>query len=738
MLPRVKRTSLSLLVALAVAACGGAAEQTNPTPMAANPTPPTPPANSAAPEASPGRLAYPPTRAEQVKDVLHGVEVQDPFRWLEDVTSAEVKSWMKSQDELTRGILKALPERDAIAARLKELYYIDTVSAPRHRKGRYFVTRRHASKEKSVVYWKQGKQGEEKVLFDPNTWSEDGSTALGAWQPSWDGQRVAYQVRKNNSDEATLHVIDVASGKRSEVDVIEGAKYASASWTPAGDGFYYVWLPTDPKISVADRPGYAEVRFHKLGQDPKKDQVIREKTGDASTFQGADLSKDGRFLLLPIHHGWTSTDMYFRDLRKPGKPSADRPLAVGKKAHYGVDVYKDRFYVHTDEDAPRYRIFEVDPDHPERASWKEIVPERADATLESFSIIGGHLVLSYLKDASSAVEIRGLDGKLVRALPLPGIGSVGGPSGLPDEDEAYFSFESYTVPQEIHATSIKTGKTELYAKLKVPVDPSPYTVEQAFYPSKDGTRLSMFIVRRKDQPRDGSARTLLYGYGGFQVSETPAFMSTIYPWLERGGTFAVANLRGGGEYGEAWHQGGMLLRKQNTFDDFIASAEYLIREKYTQPERLVIQGGSNGGLLVGAATTQRPDLFAAVICGVPLLDMVRYHLFGSGKTWISEYGSAEDAAQFKAIFGYSPYHHVKPSTKYPAVLLLSADSDDRVDPMHARKFAAALQSASTGGPVLLRIEKNAGHGGADMIKAAVEKGADQYAFALAHTAGAKK
>ena len=734
----MKRPSLTLLVALAASACGGAAQQPSSN-MDATPPPPAPPASGAAPEASTARLAYPSTRAEQVKDVLHGVEVTDPFRWLEDVKSAEVKSWMKSQDDLTRGLLKALPERDAIAARLRDLYYIDSVSAPRHRKGRYFLTRRHADKEKSVVYWKQGKQGEEKVLFDPNTWSEDGSMSLGSWQPSWDGQRVAYAVRQNNSDEATLHVMDVATGKRSEIDVIEGAKYAAASWTPSGDGFYYVWLPTDPSITVADRPGHAEVRFHKLGQDPKKDQVIRGKTGDPTTFQGVDLSKDGRFLLLPIHHGWSSTDVYFRDLRKAGsgKPAADKPLVVGKKSHYNVDAFKDRFYVHTDEDAPRYRLFEVDPDRPERAAWKEIVPERADATLESFSVIGGHLVLSYLKNAASLVEIRSLDGKLVRELPLPGIGTVYGPSGLADEDDAYFSFESFTVPQEIHATSIKTGKTELYAKVKIPVDPSPYAVEQVFYPSRDGTRVSMFIVRRKDQKRDGSARTLLYGYGGFQISETPSFMASIYPWLERGGTFAVANLRGGGEYGEAWHQDGMLLKKQNTFDDFIASAEYLVREGYTKPDRLVIQGGSNGGLLMGAALTQRPDLFSAVLCGVPLLDMVRYHLFGSGKTWISEYGSADDAAQFKALFGYSPYHRVKAGTKYPAVLLLSADSDDRVDPMHARKFAAALQAASAGGPVLLRIEKNAGHGGADLIKAAVEKGADQYAFALAHTAGAK-
>ncbi|WP_437305771.1 prolyl oligopeptidase family serine peptidase [Sorangium sp. So ce388] len=686
--------------------------------------------SAASTPADPSRPAYPPTRAVPVKYALHGVEITDPYRWLEDGDAPEVKEWMRAQDAFTRAELSRLPEREAIASRLKQLFYIDAVSAPRHRRGRYFVSRRHATKEKSIVYWKEGKGGEERVLLDPNSWSDDGSVSLGGWEVSWDGKNVAYKVQKNNSDEATLHVMDVASGKRSDVDVIEGGKYAYASWTPSGDGFYYVWLPTDPSIPVADRPGYAEVRFHRLGQDPRQDRVVRGRTGDPRTFLNASVSKDGRFLVLTVAHGWTSTDVYFRDLRRPGAQTADRPLAVGRDAHYNVEVYKDRFYVHTDEGAPHYRLFEVDPDRPERAAWKEIVPERPDATLDSVSVVGGHLALSYLKDASSRVEVRALDGRLVREVPLPGIGTVGGPSGLPDEDEAYFSFESFTSPQEIYATSIRTGETALYTRTEVPVDPSAFTVEQTFFPSKDGTKISMFIVRRKDMKKDGSSRALLYGYGGFQISQTPSFTASMYPWLERGGVYAVANLRGGGEYGEAWHRDGMLLKKQNVFDDFIGAAEHLVREGYTRPERLVIQGGSNGGLLVGAALTQRPELFRAAVCGVPLLDMVRYHLFGSGKTWISEYGSADDPAQFKALHAYSPYHHVRPGTRYPAVLLLSADSDDRVDPMHARKFAAALQAASAGGPVLLRIERNAGHGGADLIKAAVEKGADQISFAM--------
>lgn len=685
----------------------------------------------AAADAPSTRPTYPESRAVDVAETLHGVTVNDPYRWLEDASSPEVKAWMKAQDDLTRARLAALPERDAIAARLKELFYVDSISAPIKRGGRVFYTRRHATKEKAVVYWKEGKAGAEKVLFDPNSWSADGSVSLGDWQVSWDGRRVAFQEKRNNSDEATLYVLDVESGKRSDVDVIPGAKYASASFTPSGDGFYYTWLPVDAKVPVADRPGYAEVRFHRLGQDPAKDEVIRGRTGDPTSFLGAGLSKDGRFLQLVVSHGWTSNDVYFKDLKGPAGDWM--PLAVGIQAHFEVDTIGGRLFVKTDDGAPRSRVFAVDPAKPARKDWVEVVPERKDATLEAFSILGGHLVLSYLRNAASEVEIRALDGSAPRRLPLPGIGSVGGPVGLPDDDEAYFSFQSFTTPVEIRSLSVRTGKTDLYARVKVPVDPAPYTVDQVFFPSKDGTRISMFVVRRKDLKKDGSARTLLYGYGGFLSSETPLFTASIFPWLERGGVYAVANLRGGGEYGEEWHRDGMLQKKQNVFDDFVAAAEYLVREKVTSPERLVIRGGSNGGLLVGAALTQRPDLFRVALCGVPLLDMVRYHLFGSGKTWISEYGSADDAAQLKALYAYSPYHHVRPGTKYPATLLLSADSDDRVDPMHARKFAAALQAASTGGPVLLRIERNAGHGGADMLKSAVESRADEYAFALAET-----
>jgi prolyl oligopeptidase len=683
--------------------------------------------------AEPARPPYPPTRETQASDVVHGVAVRDPYRWLEDEKSPEVQAWMTAQDGLTRQRLASLPGRDALAARLKELLYVDSLGTPIHRGTRYFFARRHANKEKSVVYWKEGVDGAEKVLLDPNGWSTDGSASLGAWIVSWNGARVAYGKKVNNSDEATLYVIDVASGKVSDVDVIEGAKYADPSWTPDGSAFYYTWLPVDPKIPASERPGWADIRLHRLATDPGRDTVVKEKLGDPTTFQNVHITRDGRFLFLVVAHGWTSTDVWFRDLGKTTAGDAWTPLAVGVKAHFSPDSFGGTLFVRTDDGAPKGRIFAVDPAKPERAAWKEVVPERKDAALQNVEIVGGKLALDYLRSASSLLEIRDLDGRIVREVPLPGIGSAGDLVGRDDEDEVFFSFTSFTTPTSIYRTSVKTGATSLYFQVKIPADTSPYTVSQVFYPSKDGTRVSMFVVHRKDFRRDGTARAILEGYGGFLVSETPLFMASLFPWLERGGIYAVPNLRGGGEYGEEWHEAGMLLKKQNVFDDFAAAAAYLAKEKWTSPDRLVLRGGSNGGLLLGAMVVQHPELFRVALCAVPLLDMVRYHLFGSGKTWISEYGSADDAAQFQALYAYSPYHHVKAGTKYPAVLLLSADSDDRVDPMHARKFAAALQAASTGGPALLRIEKHAGHGGADLVKSAVESRADEYAFALSET-----
>lgn len=650
----------------------------------------------------------------------------DPYRWLEDEKAPEVQAWMKVQDDFTRERLAKLPMRDALLKRYRELYYLDSMGAPIKRGGRYFYVRTHKDKEKAVVYWKQGADGKEQVLLDPNTWSTDNTVSLGVWAPSWDGKKVVFAEKPNAADEATLHVLDVETGKRSTVDVIPGAKYASPSWMPDSKSFIYEWLPTDPSIPVSERPGYCEVRLHKLGDAPEKDEQLHPRTGDPKTFIGGGNSRDGKYLFTVIMRGWNENDVFFK---RTGKDKAWRLLVAGKDAKYSVAVWKDQFYVFTDEGAPNKRVFKVDPNKPERANWKELIPEDKAAARESLTIVGGHLAISSLKKAVSVVELFSLDGKRVREVELPGLGTASNLIGDEDDDEAFFSFSSFVMPGQVFRTSVKTGKSELYSKVEVPVDPSRYEVRQVFYKSKDGTEISMFIVAAKNVALDGQNPVLLYGYGGFDVSLRSSFTSFIYPWLEAGGVYAVPNLRGGGEYGKAWHDAGKGAKKQNVFDDFAAAAEYLIANKWTNPKRLAIRGGSNGGLLVGVAMTQRPELYGAVICAVPLLDMARYHLYGSGKTWIPEYGDPEKPEELAVLAAYSPYQHVKDGTAYPAMLMMSADHDDRVDPFHARKFTARVQAASKG-VAWLRIEANAGHGGADQVAKAIENSADQVAFVM--------
>jgi prolyl oligopeptidase len=721
--------SLFIAAALALAACGGGSSAPRTLPV--DPTPPVvkgdevkpPPVTPPTP-----KHPWPETRRQDLVDTVNSMKLADPYRWLEDEKSPEVQAWMKTQDDYTRAELAKLPGRAELMDRLKQLFYFDAISAPLHRKGRFFFTRKHADKEKMVVYWRQGEKGAEKVLFDPNTWSADGTKGLGGWWPSHDGKYVAYAVKLNNSDETETKILDVATGKDLP-DTIPGTKYSGASWTPDGKGFYYTWIPPiSEKVTVAERPGFAEVRFHKLGADPATDQIVHPATKNAQTFIAGGISRDGHWLTVTIQHGWNSTEVFFKDARK--KDAAWTPLVTGVDAVFFLDVWRDRFYVLTNVDAPRYRVFKVDPLKPSRDAWKEIVPQ-GESTLQNVDIVGEQLVMTYLRNAASEIEIHDLEGKLVRKLELPSIGTSGGISGNPDEDTGYFSFTSFTEPQIVFQTSIRTGKVKEWARIKLPIDSSQLVTEQVFYPSKDGTKISMFLIHKRDAKKDGKNPTILSGYGGFNVSMSPGFSSSRIVWLERGGFYAIPNLRGGGEYGEEWHRAGMLLNKQNVFDDFIAAAEYLIKEGWTQPAHLSIQGGSNGGLLVGAAMTQRPELFKTVICAVPLLDMLRYHLFGSGKTWVPEYGSAEDPAQFKALYEYSPYRRAVDAgpRAYPAVLFDSADHDDRVDPLHARKLAALIQSAQTAdAPVLLRIERNSGHGGADMVKQTVERVADQLLF----------
>ena len=708
-----------MVLAVLYAGCSGPPRQPSP-PATAVVRPPQPLASRPAP-------AKPQVRRQPILDTIFGQQVADPYRWLEQADSPETRAWIQRQAGLARHHLDRLPGRARLRRRLGQLSYINWTSAPLRRGKRFFYTRRHVDKEKTVYYWRQGERGPERVLLDPNTLSKDGSIAVRGVSVAHDGNQVAYKLSRNNADDATLYVMQVASGEVSRVDQIEGARYASPSWTPDSKGFYYTRLPVDPKIPVAERPGHAAVYFHRLGQDPKNDRLVHPRTGDPRTFIQGQLSRDGRFLLVYIQHGWTSTDVYFKDLRRRQKNFT--PLVKGVAALYSVVAWKGVFYVGTNERAPRYQIFRVNPRRPRRAGWKELIPQRKEAVLESFRIRGNHLVLRYLYRATQRLEIATLRGKKVREIQLPGLGSVSSLVGNPEDDDAYYSYSSYLVPPMVFRTSVRRGGSEVHFQLKLPLDASPFMTEQVHYSSRDGTRISMFIVRRKDLKKDGTTPFLLYGYGGFNISFTPRFSARRMVWLEHGGALAIPNLRGGGEYGEQWHRDGMLTRKQNVFDDFIAAAQYLIQNKYTSVAKLAISGGSNGGLLVGAVMTQRPRLFGAVVCRVPLMDMLRYHLFGAGKTWISEYGNPEKKQHFNVLYAYSPYHRLIPKTAYPAFLMMSSGSDDRVDPMHARKFTAALQHAnSSGRPVLFRLEKKAGHGGADMVRKTVAATTDSYSF----------
>jgi prolyl oligopeptidase len=705
-------------------------------------TPPnsTPPTEAASPPMPKLPLTYPPTRTVDVSEIHFGVAVTDPYRWLEDGKSDEVKTWLAAQNKLARSYLDPLPGRAALEKRYSQLLRVDTITAPDRAGDRYFYMKRKAAQEKAVLYWRPVNDPKaEHVLIDPNAFMATNNAALGASSATLDGKLLAYTLKPNNADEATLYVKEVESGKDLPGEVIEGAKYADPSWLPDGSGFIYTYLPPADPAHPEDRPGLAVVRYHKLGIDPKHDPTIHGKTGDPTKFVSAYVSRDGKWIFFVQQNGWDKNDLYYQPLH--GQPTAAladswKPIVVGKDFLYSLDPWKGEAYILTNEDAPRYRLFKVNLDDPTRAKWRLIVPESPTAVLQGLGLVGGHLVLDQLENVTSRIDICDLDGKLVRHLELPGIGTAG-VEGDPEYNELFYEFNNFTEPPEIFQTSVTDPAAKLWAKIEIPVDPSPYVVEQKFFESKDGTKVPMFIVHRKDILLDGSTPFLVYGYGGFGVNQTPGFWAGAYPWLEAGGGFAMVNLRGGGEFGEEWHQDGMLLKKQNVFDDCIAAAQYLVREGYTKPERLAVRGGSNGGLLAGAVLTQHPELFRAVICEVPLLDMVRYDQFGSGKTWVPEYGSPNDPEQFKALYAYSPYHHVIPGTKYPAVLICSAANDDRVDPMHARKMAAALQSAtSSTNPILLRVEAQSGHGGGDQVKKTIEYGTDIWGF-LIHELGAR-
>jgi prolyl oligopeptidase len=628
----------------------------------------------------------------------------------------EVAAWTDAQNAHTRSVLDNLSGRKALEDRMRPLMEIGAVTAPDVRGNRYFFTEREGSQNQPVVYYRDGYRGDSKTLLDPAKIDPSGLTTVTWFSPSEDGKWVAYGTYRSGDENSTLRLMEVETGKVQPLEIPN--KTQSPDWLPDGSGLLY------QNLADAENPYSGQVRFHKMGTDPKQDPVLfrqftKEENEKLATTWGPNgsLSRDGKWLVLGYATSTRSNDLWVADFdawRATGKLDKREVTVGGDGAAYG-NVVDGTLFLYTNQGAPNGRIVAVDPKNPAKSAWKELVPERKDAVIQTLSVAKGILAVEYLKNASSSIELFGFDGRPAGALKMPGIGSAS-LSVESDRTEAYLSFTSFNYPNSIFRVDLAkpAAEPELWERPAVPVDPATVEVEQVWYPSKDGTRVSMFVVHKKGLALDGARPTILNGYGGFNISETPFFQATLFPWLEDGGVFALPNLRGGGEYGDGWHEAGTLERKHNTFDDFIAAAEWLIANRYTNPERLSCYGGSNGGLLTGAMVVERPDLFRAAIVAVPLLDMLRYQNFLMARYWVPEYGSAEDAQQFEFLRAYSPYQMVKKGVAYPAVLLTAGENDKRVHALHARKMTALLQASTasdpTVKPVLLWVDREAGHG----------------------------
>jgi prolyl oligopeptidase len=669
-------------------------------------------------------LRYPATRRDDVVDELHGERIPDPYRWLEDGDSGETRAWTEAENALTEAWLAADPERAGIRARLAELLAIGALGTPVPARGRYFYPRRDGRQNQPVLYVRDGVEGADRVLLDPNALDAEGTTALDWWHPSDDGTLLAYGLSENGSEESVLHVLDVATGAV-RPEHIPHTRAADVSWLPDASGFYYTRFPAPGEVPEGEEHYHRAVFFHRLGADPSSDTLVLQPA-QKEFWPGVNLSPDGRWLLVSVSRTFDQTDLWLQDLRA-GTPAV--PIVRDLPALFDGGVIGGVLYVRTNLRAPTYGLYRLDPERPSLDEMVELVAPRPDAVLDGAAVAGEHLLLTYLEKATSRLRIAWRDGTGVREHPLPGLGSLFGLGSEWDGHELFYGFSSYTTPPSVYRIDLTGGAASLWQRVEADVDPDRFELRQVSYGSRDGTPITMFIVQPKDAKLDGRRPVYLTGYGGFNISMTPGFSRSLMLWLERGGVVAVPNLRGGGEYGEGWHQAGMLATKQNTFDDFIAGAEWLIASGYTCPERLAAAGGSNGGLLMGAVLTQRPDLFRAVVVQVPLLDMLRYHRFLIARLWIPEYGSPDDPEAFRWLRAYSPYHNVRDGVRYPAVLLATAESDTRVDPMHARKMTARLQAATVSDrPVLLRLESRAGHGAGKPLSKVLDELTDTWTF----------
>jgi prolyl oligopeptidase len=683
---------------------------------------------------NPSTASGPPkAKTDSVEDTIHGHKIDDPNRRLEDSNSPDTQQYVREELAYTRSILDPLPGREQIQQRLAKLYSIGTINAPQVTGDYYFYTRRDGAQNQPVLLLRKGIHAKDRTLVDVNQMSADGTVALDWWFPSYDGKYVCYGTSPSGSEESTLHVIDSATGKLLP-DTIDRTRFASVAWKKDNSGFYYSRHPSKGDVPAGEEVYHVKIFYHALGSDPTKDALVfdpmsvgRHTPQDIPSVQLPD--DNDRYLLITVFEGWAKSELYLQDL-KAGTPPLE--LTQKKEFLYSGEILRGKLYISTNEDAPRFHAFVVDASTPQRENWKEIIPQN-DAVLHNLGVLGEKLFLQYEKNATSQLKVCELDGKPSAEVDLPAIGTVTGIGGKWDRPEVFYGFNSFTVPPSIYSYNLADKKTELWDKVHTDLDPAAYEVSQVWYSSKDGTKVPMFLFHKKGIQLNGRNPTLLTGYGGFNISLTPTFAAARFVWLEHGGVFAVANLRGGGELGEDWHRAGMLDKKQNVFDDFIAAAEFLLSDKITDKDHLAIQGGSNGGLLMGAAFTQRPDLYRAVVCQVPLLDMLRYQNFQIAKLWIPEYGSADNASQFDTLYAYSPYHHVKAGAEYPSILFMTADTDTRVDPMHAKKMAAVMQAEAANGqsrerPILLRIESKAGHGAGKPITKQIEEQVDIYSY----------
>jgi prolyl oligopeptidase len=675
------------------------------------------------------RFDYPKTKKVEQTDDYHGTKVSDPYRWLEDDNSAETKAWVEAQNKVTFGYLNQIPERAKIKARLTELWNYERYSAPNEQGGKYFYTKNNGLQNQSVWYVSESVTDAGRVLLDPNTLSKDGTIALNGFRVSDNGKMLAYGLSSSGSDWVEWHFRDVETGKDLP-DVLKDIKFSGASWSKDGKGVFYSRFPaTDEKAKLTSLNYNQKIYYHKLGTPQSEDVLVYERPDDKEMSVGGGVSEDGKYLIVYVSKGTSPKNMiYYKDLSK--SDSVVIPLIDKLESSYSfIGNDGSMFYFETDKNAPRGRMVVVDVSK-ETKEWKEIIPE-AKETLGAVSFINNQFVTNYLKDAYTQIRIYDMKGKFVRNVDLPGIGSAGGFGGERDDTETFYTFSSYATPPTIYRYDMKTGKSEVFRKASVKINPDDYEVRQVKYKSKDGTEVPMFIVHKKGLKMDGTNPTLLYGYGGFNNSLTPGFSVSRLAWMEMGGVYAVANLRGGGEYGKEWHESAIKTKRQNAYDDFIAAAEYLISAKYTSPKKLAIQGGSNGGLLVGAVLNQRPELFGAALPAVGVMDMLRFNKFTAGRYWTSDYGSPDNPEEFAAIYKYSPLHNLKKGTKYPAVLITTADHDDRVVPAHSFKYAATLQEAQGGdAPVLIRIETKAGHGAGKPTSKQIEEIADIYGFLM--------